>query len=169
MPVAVGELFSSPTAKSFADAIRAANGGKGVVVLYGNYAGDNMNVKMAQRMVGKEGIEVLTVVANDDVVSAPLAEREKRRGVAGEILMWKVGGRQGRHGRLGRGGARLGAEGHRQLPLGRRGGWGPAPFRLWGIRTSRSSPARWRSGSAITASPGPAWRRWAAPTRWRTR
>jgi dihydroxyacetone kinase-like protein len=90
--VAVGELFSSPTAKSFADAIRAAQGGAGVVVLYGNYAGDNMNVKMAQKMVAKEGIEVLTVVANDDVSSAPLSERDKRRGVAGEILMWKVGG-----------------------------------------------------------------------------
>lgn len=90
--VAVGELFSSPTARSFADAIRAADGGRGVVVLYGNYAGDNMNVRLATRMVAAEGIEVLTVVANDDVVSAPPAEREKRRGVAGEILMWKVGG-----------------------------------------------------------------------------
>lgn len=89
--VAVGELFSSPTAKSFLDAIRAADGGAGVCVLYGNYAGDNMNVKMAARMAAKEGIEVLTVVANDDVCSAPSAEREKRRGVAGEILMWKVG------------------------------------------------------------------------------
>ena len=90
--VAVGELFSSPTAKSFHDAIREANGGKGVVVLYGNYAGDNMNVKMAVRQAAKDGIEVLTVVANDDVCSAPADEREKRRGVAGEILMWKVGG-----------------------------------------------------------------------------
>lgn len=90
--VAVGEIFSSPTAKSFADAIKAANGGAGVAVLYGNYAGDNMNVKMAARMVAKEGIEVATVVANDDVCSAPLAEREKRRGVAGEIFMWKIGG-----------------------------------------------------------------------------
>lgn len=90
--VAVGELFSSPTAKSFADAIKAANGGAGVAVLYGNYAGDNMNVKMAARMVAKEGIEVATVVANDDVCSAPAAEREKRRGVAGEIFMWKIGG-----------------------------------------------------------------------------
>ena len=45
--VAVGELFSSPTAKSFYDAMREANGGKGVVCLYGNYAGDNMKVKMA--------------------------------------------------------------------------------------------------------------------------
>ncbi len=89
---AVGELFSSPTAKSFADAIKAADGGAGVVVLYGNYAGDNMNVKMASRMAAKDGTKVLTVVANDDVSSAPLSEREKRRGVAGEIVMWKVGG-----------------------------------------------------------------------------
>lgn len=89
--VAVGELFSSPTAKSFLDAIKAADGGAGVCVLYGNYAGDNMNVKMAARMAAKDGIEVLTVVANDDVCSAAPAEREKRRGVAGEILMWKVG------------------------------------------------------------------------------
>ncbi len=90
--VAVGELFSSPTAKSFHDAIREANGGKGVVVLYGNYAGDNMNVKMATKLAAKDGIEVATVVANDDVCSAPVDEREKRRGVAGEIFMWKVGG-----------------------------------------------------------------------------
>jgi dihydroxyacetone kinase-like protein len=90
--VAVGELFSSPTAKSFHDAIRAADGGKGVVVLYGNYAGDNMNVKMATKLATRDGIEVATVVANDDVCSAPASEREKRRGVAGEIFMWKVGG-----------------------------------------------------------------------------
>ncbi|MFK0164074.1 dihydroxyacetone kinase subunit DhaK [Rhizobium sp. NPDC090279] len=90
--VAVGELFSSPTAKSFHDAIREANGGRGVICLYGNYAGDNMNVKMATKLAAKDGIEVATVVANDDVCSAPLEEREKRRGVAGEIFMWKVGG-----------------------------------------------------------------------------
>jgi dihydroxyacetone kinase-like protein len=90
--VAVGELFSSPTAKSFQDAIKAADGGAGVAVLYGNYAGDNMNVKMAAKKAKKDGIEVATVVANDDVCSAPAEEREKRRGVAGEILMWKIGG-----------------------------------------------------------------------------
>ncbi len=89
--VAVGELFSSPTAKSFFDAMKEANGGAGVVCLYGNYAGDNMNVKMATKLAAKEGIEVLTVVANDDVCSAPVSEREKRRGVAGEIFMWKIG------------------------------------------------------------------------------
>jgi len=90
--VAVGEIFSSPTAKSFFDAMKSADGGQGVACLYGNYAGDNMNVKLAIRMAEKEGIKVRTVVANDDVPSAPKTEREKRRGVAGEILMWKVGG-----------------------------------------------------------------------------
>ena len=90
--VAVGEIFSSPTAKSFADAIRAADGGVGVACLYGNYAGDNMNVRMAVQAVEGEGIRVRTVVANDDVASAPKGDEAKRRGVAGEIFMWKVGG-----------------------------------------------------------------------------
>lgn len=90
--VAVGEVFSSPTAAAFLEAFRAANAGKGVACLYGNYAGDNMNVKMAVELAAEEGITVKTVVANDDVASAPKTERDKRRGVAGEVLMWKVGG-----------------------------------------------------------------------------
>lgn len=89
--VAIGEIFSSPTAKSFLDAIRAADGGAGVAVLYGNYAGDNMNVGMARRMAEEAGILVKTVVANDDVASAAKGDEARRRGVAGEILMWKVG------------------------------------------------------------------------------
>lgn len=90
--VAIGEIFSSPTAKSFFDAFKAADGGAGVACLYGNYAGDNMNVKMAIRMAEREGIRVVPVVANDDAASAPPEEIEKRRGVAGEIVMWKVAG-----------------------------------------------------------------------------
>ena len=90
--VAVGEVFASPTAKAFFQAMKEADSGEGVAVLYGNYAGDNMNVKMAMRMAEKAGIKVRTVVANDDAASAPKTELEKRRGVAGEILMWKAGG-----------------------------------------------------------------------------
>ncbi|MBD3306623.1 dihydroxyacetone kinase, partial [candidate division KSB3 bacterium] len=60
--------------------------------LFGNYAGDIMNVKMAIELAEEDGISVKTVIANDDVPSAPKSEREKRRGVAGEVLMWKVGG-----------------------------------------------------------------------------
>lgn len=89
---AIGQIFSSPTAKAFLDAIKAADSGKGVACLYGNYAGDNMNVKMAVKKAKKAGIEVKTVVANDDCASAPKTESEKRRGVAGEVLMWKIGG-----------------------------------------------------------------------------
>jgi dihydroxyacetone kinase-like protein len=90
--VAAGEIFSSPTAKSFHDAFKVADSGKGVACLYGNYAGDNMNVKMAIDLAEDDDINVKTVVANDDVASAPKNEEEKRRGVAGEVLMWKVGG-----------------------------------------------------------------------------
>lgn len=89
---AVGEICSSPTAVAFLDAAKAADQGKGVACLYGNYSGDNMNLKMAVKMAKKEGITVKTVIANDDVASAPKSQREKRRGVAGEILMWKAGG-----------------------------------------------------------------------------
>ena len=89
---AVGEVFSSPTAKAFNDAFHAADGGRGVACLYGNYAGDNMNVKIAVEMAEDDGLTVKTVVANDDVASAPKDERGKRRGVAGEVLMWKIGG-----------------------------------------------------------------------------
>jgi len=90
--VAIGEIFSSPTAKAFYGAFKAADSGKGVACLYGNYAGDNMNVRMAIKMAKKDGIIVKTVVANDDVASAPKEEKNKRRGVAGEVLMWKIGG-----------------------------------------------------------------------------
>ncbi|MDR3211934.1 MAG: dihydroxyacetone kinase subunit DhaK [Planctomycetota bacterium] len=96
--VAIGEIFSSPTAKSFYDAFKAADGGRGVACLYGNYAGDNMNVKMARDMAEEDGIKVQTVVANDDVPSAAKGDEAKRRGVAGEIFMWKAGGAKANQG-----------------------------------------------------------------------
>lgn len=89
---AVGEVFSSPTAKAFYDAFKAVDQGKGVACLYGNYSGDNMNVRMAVKMAAKDGLVVKTVVANDDAASAPADQPDKRRGGAGEIFMWKVGG-----------------------------------------------------------------------------
>ena len=91
--VAVGEIFSSPPAQMFYDAFRAADGGRGVACLYGNYAGDNMNVKLAIRKAAKGGLEVGTVVANDDVPSFAKEQADKRRGVGGgKVFMWKIGG-----------------------------------------------------------------------------
>ena len=90
--VAVGEIFTSPPANAFYHAFKVADGGKGVACLYGNYAGDVMNVDMAVEMADADGITVKQVIANDDVPSAPKGSEAKRRGVAGEILMWKIGG-----------------------------------------------------------------------------
>jgi dihydroxyacetone kinase-like protein len=49
------------------DAMLEADTGAGVACLFGNYAGDNMNVKMAIQMAEDDDIEVKYVVATDDV------------------------------------------------------------------------------------------------------
>ncbi|WP_251866588.1 dihydroxyacetone kinase subunit DhaK [Enterococcus malodoratus] len=90
--VAIGEVFASPPAQAFLDAMIEADNGHGVACLFGNYAGDNMNVKMAIQMAEDEDIEVKYVVATDDIASSPKETREKRHGIAGGYFMWKVGG-----------------------------------------------------------------------------
>lgn len=89
---ACGDVFASPSAEEMATAMRAANGGAGVLRLYGNYGGDVMNFDMAGDFVEMDGIDSTTVLLADDVASAPLAEREKRRGVAGMVLTFKIAG-----------------------------------------------------------------------------
>jgi dihydroxyacetone kinase-like protein len=85
-------VFASPTSEEMAEAMRAANGGAGVLRLYGNYGGDVMNFDMAGELVDFDGIAASTVLLSDDVASAPLAEREKRRGVAGMVYAFKIAG-----------------------------------------------------------------------------
>lgn len=90
---AIGNVFASPSADQMADTIRAVDGGAGVLCLYGNYGGDVMNFDMAAEMVEFENdIRTLSVAVSDDVVSAPRAEAEKRRGVAGMIYAFKIAG-----------------------------------------------------------------------------
>lgn len=88
---AVGEVFSSPPATAFHQAFIEADTGAGVACLFGNYAGDNMNVKMAVQMAAMDGVEVKYVTANDDVASAPKDEKVRRHGIAGSLFMWKIG------------------------------------------------------------------------------
>jgi dihydroxyacetone kinase-like protein len=90
--VASGDVFASPSADEMATAIRAADTGAGVLRLYGNYGGDVMNFDMAGDLAEMDGITCTTVLLADDVASAPLAEREKRRGVAGMVLAFKIAG-----------------------------------------------------------------------------
>jgi len=89
---AIGDVFASPSVDQMAVAMRSANGGKGVLRLYGNYGGDAMNFDMAGEILAMEGIESTTVVLTDDVASAKAGEKEKRRGVAGMVYAFKIAG-----------------------------------------------------------------------------
>lgn len=90
--VAVGNVFSSPSAEDMLAATREANGGAGVLHLFGNYSGDVMAFGMAAEMADMEGIKVETVLGTDDVVSAPPEEADKRRGIAGIFFAYKITG-----------------------------------------------------------------------------
>ena len=89
---AIGEVFASPSVDQMAEAMRAANGGAGVLRLYGNYGGDCMNFDMAGDMLDMEDMRSTTVLLADDVASAPAAEASKRRGVAGMVYAFKIAG-----------------------------------------------------------------------------
>jgi len=90
--VAVGNVFSSPSAETMYEATLAVHGGRGVLYLYGNYSGDVMNFDMAAEMADMEGISVQTVLVSDDVASAPRAEWTRRRGIAGLFFAYKIAG-----------------------------------------------------------------------------
>lgn len=88
--VAVGEIFSSPSAQQIYDAIKAVDSGKGVLCVLGNYSGDVMNFDMAADIAKEEGISIEQVIINDDVGSGSRQQMENRRGVAGEVIVWKA-------------------------------------------------------------------------------
>ncbi len=90
--VAVGNVFSSPSSAQIAAATRAVDGGAGVLYLYGNYGGDVYNFEIAGDLVAADGIRTRTVLAADDVASAPAESRETRRGVAGMVFAFKLAG-----------------------------------------------------------------------------
>ncbi len=90
--VAVGEIFTSPPPLACLEAARAADGGKGVLFLLGNYAGDVMNFQLAADMAKAAGIPVEQVISTDDVGSGPKEEIHKRRGVVGAFFGWKAAG-----------------------------------------------------------------------------
>jgi dihydroxyacetone kinase len=89
---ACGSVFASPPPDVVLAAIHAANLGRGVLMAYGNYAGDVMNFGLAMQMAKTEGIDVREVRVADDVASAPRSEAAKRRGIAGDIIVFKCAG-----------------------------------------------------------------------------
>ncbi len=89
---AVGDVFQSPSVEQILAMTKRIHGGKGVVYIYGNYGGDVMNFDMAGEIAEFEDIDIRTVLVRDDVASAPPAEAERRRGVAGMVFAFKVAG-----------------------------------------------------------------------------
>ncbi|NKX56586.1 dihydroxyacetone kinase family protein [Arthrobacter mobilis] len=86
----VGNIFTSPSAAQVYSVAKAADQGRGVVLTFGNYAGDNLNFGIAAERLRKEGIDTRIVVVTDDIASAP--EEDKRRGIAGDFTVFKVMG-----------------------------------------------------------------------------
>ncbi|MBY5813452.1 dihydroxyacetone kinase subunit DhaK [Rhizobium leguminosarum] len=89
---AIGNVFASPPPDPIIACAMAVDGGAGVLFMYGNYAGDVMNFDMAAEMLALDEIEVRTVLTTDDVASAPADQRNKRRGVAGNVFIFKAAG-----------------------------------------------------------------------------
>ena len=87
-----GQIFASPSSAIILEAIKAANSGTGVLLVYCNYAGDVLNFNMAQEMAIDEGIKVDQVRINDDISSGPKNNREVRRGTTATPLILKIAG-----------------------------------------------------------------------------
>lgn len=87
---AVGNVFASPSANRMAEMIKACDYGAGVLCLYGNYGGDNMNFDMACENADFENIKTATIRVKDDIASN--GDINKRRGVAGMVYAFKIAG-----------------------------------------------------------------------------
>lgn len=86
----MGNLFCSPSSQQVCSGAKAANNGGGVLFSFGNYAGDVLHFGEACERLITEGIPCDIVLVTDDVASAPLAEFEKRRGIAGDLTVFKA-------------------------------------------------------------------------------
>jgi len=87
-----GAVFTSPTPDQIFEAIKAVNGGKGVLLVVKNYTGDVLNFEMAAEMADAEGIRVEKVVVNDDVAVENSTWTSGRRGIAGTLFVHKIAG-----------------------------------------------------------------------------
>ncbi|MFC3493778.1 dihydroxyacetone kinase family protein [Glycomyces rhizosphaerae] len=89
---AMGNLFASPSAQQVHSVAKTADQGRGVLLSYGNYAGDVLHFDQAQARLIAEGHDVRTVVVTDDIWSAPSDRKEQRRGIAGDLAVFKIAG-----------------------------------------------------------------------------
>lgn len=89
---AMGNLFASPATQQVVSVSKTVERGGGVLLCYGNYAGDVLNFAAAQDRLRADGLDCRTVAVTDDISSAPTEERHRRRGIAGDLVVFKVAG-----------------------------------------------------------------------------
>lgn len=87
-----GNIFASPNPGSIFETAKAVDEGKGVLFVYGCYAGDNMNFDMGEEMCEFEDIRTAHVRVWDDLASAPKERTQSRRGIAGDVFVIKIAG-----------------------------------------------------------------------------
>ncbi|MBB6218852.1 dihydroxyacetone kinase-like protein [Anaerosolibacter carboniphilus] len=87
-----GAVFTSPTPDQVFEAVKAVDGGAGVLLVIKNYTGDIMNFEMAAEMADMENIKVASVVVNDDVAVENSTWTTGRRGIAGTVFIHKIAG-----------------------------------------------------------------------------
>ncbi|MHC5260488.1 dihydroxyacetone kinase family protein [Streptomyces sp. UC4497] len=96
---AVGNVFASPSAQQIRGVAKAAQSGGGVLLMYGNYAGDVLHFGQAAERLTGEGIPTRTFAVTDDISSAGPEEAHKRRGIAGDLPVFKVAAAAAEQGR----------------------------------------------------------------------
>jgi len=94
-----GNVFTSPSVDAVLAAIRTAAGAAGVVLIVKNYTGDRLNFGLAAELAKQEGIPAEVVVVADDVALQGVVEPQRRRGIAGTVLIHKVAGAAAEAGR----------------------------------------------------------------------
>src|SRR3569623_835749 len=87
-----GEIFASPSVEAVLAAIRAVTGPAGSLLIVKNYTGDRLNFGLAAELAKQEGIPVELAVVADDVSLKHMVPRERRRGIAGTVLVHKLAG-----------------------------------------------------------------------------
>jgi dihydroxyacetone kinase len=88
----VGNVFTSPSTADAVSVGAAAAGDAGVLMITGNYAGDVMNFTLARDELRRRGVDAHFLVVTDDVASAPADEVDRRRGIAGDLVVFKAAG-----------------------------------------------------------------------------
>jgi phosphoenolpyruvate---glycerone phosphotransferase subunit DhaK len=87
-----GEIFTSPVPDQISSATAEVDGGAGVLHIVKNYTGDVLNFEMAAELADDEGVEVATVVVNDDVAVQDSTFTAGRRGTGATLFVEKIAG-----------------------------------------------------------------------------